>query len=119
MFNIYNYNRIRIHLRERNIKEELIEDMIGYYVSRYGSEYVEYDYLVAGVRGLFKNKVASVRMNGKLCNWFSIDIGITQGSCMTRGCILLVVETELEKGNEVILALAHADNFIIFAESKK
>ena len=80
------------------------------------------------LRSLYKGVKACVRINGKLTDWFNVDLGLKQG-CLLSPCLFNLFFDSLSDeikslrkgvpfGNEKLSILLYADDVVLLAETE-
>ena len=80
------------------------------------------------LRSLYKGVKACVRINGKLIDWFNVDLGVKQG-CLLSPCLFNLFFDSLSDeikslrkgvpfGNEKLSILLYADDVVLLAETE-
>ena len=83
---------------------------------------------LTALRSLYKGVKACVRINGKMTEWFNVDLGVKQG-CVLSPCLFSLFFDSLSdeikalgKGvpfdNEKLSILLYADDVVLLAESE-
>ena len=85
--------------------------------------------LLGAIQALYEGSEAAVRIDGRLSDWFRINIGVKQGCGMSPWLFNLYMDVLLRKalngtdgvhiGESIVPALAYADDVVVFGKNEE